>query len=85
MSAAVVNTWADVATVWAKAWTVSSSEGTAGMQQTMIRVQKFCIRYRSVLRPSWRLLWRGRYFAITGNDPDERREFIYLTCKEVAA
>lgn len=74
-------TWADQATVWAKAWTVSSSEGTGGMQTSMIRVQKFGIRYRSVLRSDWRVKWGIRYFAITGIDPIGR-EWIYLTCKE---
>lgn len=78
-----VVTWADVATIWAKAWTVSSSESMAAGQTTMIRMQKFGIRYRSVLRPAWRIRWQGRYFAITGVDPDGR-EWIYLTCKEVA-
>lgn len=77
-------TWVDVATVWAKAWTVSSTESTQGMQTTMIRVQKFAIRYRSVLKPYWRLKWGTRYFSITGVDP-VGREWICLTCKEAAS
>ena len=81
----VTVTWTDATpTLWAKAWTVSSSEGTAGMQTTMTRIQKFCIRFRSVLRPDWRVKWGNRYFAITGIDPDGR-DWLYLTCKEVAA
>ncbi len=81
----VTVTWNDLATVWAKAWTVSSSEGQAGMQTTMTRIQKFAVRYRKVFKPDWRLKWGNRYFAISGIDPDERAEYLYLTCKEVAA
>lgn len=80
----VTVTWNDAATVWAKAWTVNSYEGQAGMQTAMVRIQKFGIRFRSVLRPDWRVKWGARYFAITGIDPDGRT-WIYLTCKEVAA
>ena len=75
-------TWGDIATVWAKKWTVSSSELTADMQVNMVRVQKFCIRYRSVLLPSWRIKYGTTFYNITGIDPDEKNEFIYLTAKE---
>ena len=75
-------TWVDAATVWASAWTVSSTEATAAMQTSMVRVQKFCIRFRSVLRPSWRIKYGDRYFNITGIDPDEKNRFLYLTVKE---
>jgi SPP1 family predicted phage head-tail adaptor len=81
-SAGFTKAWVDVATIWAKAWTVSSTEGVAGAQTTMIRVQKFAIRYRGVLRSSWRIKWGVRYFNITGIDPDDKSEFIFLTCKE---
>ena len=73
------NTWTDAATIWAKAWSVSSSENTAGNQTTLTRIQKFGIRYRSVMKGSWRIKWGTRYFAITGIDPDAKREFMYLT------
>jgi SPP1 family predicted phage head-tail adaptor len=76
-------TWNDGATVWAKAWTVSATESTAAAQTVMMRVQKFKIRYRSVLKSSWRLKWGNRYFAITGIDSDHRIGWMYLTCKEI--
>ena len=74
--------WADAATVWAKAWTVSSAEGLGGMQTTMTRIQKFLIRFRSVLKPSWRVKWGERYFNIVSIDPDETNSFLFLTVKE---
>ncbi len=38
------DTYVTAATVWAKAWSVSSTEGIAGAQVTMVRIQKFKIR-----------------------------------------
>jgi len=80
----VIKTWVDYATIWAKAWTVSSNEVTAANQTSLTRIQKFKIRYRSVLKSDWRIKWGNRYFAIHSIDPDEKREFIFLTCKENA-
>jgi SPP1 family predicted phage head-tail adaptor len=78
------STWTDYATVFAKAWTVSSNEETQAKQQSLIRIQKFKIRYRSVVKTSWRIKWGIRYFNITSIDPDEKREFLFLTCKEAS-
>lgn len=75
-------TWNDHATIWAKAWTVSSSEITSDMKVGMVRVQKFKIWYRNPLRSSWRIKWGIRYFDITGIDSDDNNEFIFLTVKE---
>jgi SPP1 family predicted phage head-tail adaptor len=74
----VTDTWTDLATVWAKAWSASSNEGTD-------RVQKFKIRYRKLMRASWRIKWGSRYFNLVSHDPDERREFLFLTANEVVA
>lgn len=76
--------WVDGETIWAKAWTISSSEGTTEKQTRMIRIQKFAIFYRNDLNSAWRVKWGTRYFNITGIDPDDKNEFIYLTCKESA-
>lgn len=75
-------TWVDAATVWAKAWTVSSSESVSGSRPALIRIQKFKIRYRYILQAEWRVKWGERYFNITGIDPDERLIYTYLTCAE---
>ncbi len=79
-----IKTYVDHATVWAKPWTVSSGETTEAKQTSLIRIQKFKIRYRSVLKGDWRIKWGNRYFAIHSIDPDDKREFIFLTCKENA-
>jgi SPP1 family predicted phage head-tail adaptor len=75
-------TWTDYATVFAKAWSTESAEAQAAKQTSLIRVQKFKIRYRSVLKSSWRIKWGVRYFNITAIDPDAKKEFLFLTCKE---
>lgn len=79
-----IKTWTDYATVWAKAWTVSSGETTEAKQTSLIRIQKFKIRYRNLLKGDWRIKWGNRYFAIHSIDPDDKREFMFLTCKENA-
>jgi SPP1 family predicted phage head-tail adaptor len=79
-----VTGWTDIIPIWAKAWTVSSTEQSGASQLSLIRVQKFKIRYRSVLKSSWRVKYGDRFFNITGIDPDEKNEFIFLTCKEAA-
>ena len=76
-------TFATAFSVWARAWSVSSTEIMTDMMVNMVRVQKFCIRYRSDVKPDWRVKYDSRYFAITSIDPDEKNEFIYLTVKEV--
>ena len=78
----ITPTWTDYTTVWAKAWTVSSNEQTDAKQMSLTRIQKFKIRYRSILKSSWRIKWGTRYFNITAVDPDDKREFMFLTCKE---
>ena len=75
-------TYVTKATVWAKKWTVSSSELINDMQVNMIRIQKFAIRYPSPLNASWRINYGTTYYNVTGIDPDEKNEFIYLTVKE---
>ena len=68
----------------AQAWTTSSTETTTGDYLSSVRVQKFKIWYRTVLKANWRVKWGLRYFSITAADPDDKNLFIFLTCKEVA-
>jgi len=68
----------------AQAWTTSSTEAETGDYINVVRVQKFKIWYRTVLKTAWRVKWGVRYFSITAADPDEKNQFIFLTCKEVA-
>ncbi len=74
-------TWSNIAPVWAKKWTVSSTEQAPNDRVEMVRVVKFCIRFRNVLKSSWRIKYGDLYYDITGIDPDDKNEFIYLMTK----
>lgn len=76
-------TWADVATVWAALWPVSANETVQSNQQVMTISHRIRIRYRSILRPSWRIKYGNRYFAIISIiNPGERGEWLDLMVKE---
>ena len=76
-------TWADAATVWAAIWPMTGSEAVQSMQSDMVITTRIRIRYRSVLRPDWRISYGGRYFNIASIiNPSERNEWLDLMCRE---
>lgn len=71
------------ATIWAAIWPVSASEQVQAMQTAMTISHRIRIRYRSVLKASWRIKFGTRYFAIVSIiNPNEKNEFLDLMCKE---
>ncbi len=80
-----ITTWTDAATVWAAIWPTSANEITAANASSMIVSHRIRIRYRSVLKASWRVKFGNRYFNIVGiTSPNEGREWIDLLTKEAA-
>ena len=78
-------TYSDHATVFAAIWPVSAKEMVQANSTTMEVTHKIRIRYRGVLRSSWRIKFGNRYFAIVGMvNPGERNEWLDLLCKEAA-
>ena len=78
-------TWVDAATVWAAIWPVSASETIQAAQATMTITHRVRIRYRSVLKASWRVSWAGRYFNLVSTiDPNMAHRWLDLMCKEAA-
>ena len=76
--------WADIDTIWAAIWPIGAKELILSMQNVMEITHRVRIRYRSVLRPEWRLKFGTRYFAILSIiNPNERNEWLDLICKEV--
>lgn len=76
-------TWADVDSVWAALWPVSANETIQANQTVMTISHRIRIRYRSVLKPNWRVKYGNRYFAIVSViNPEERNEWLDLLCKE---
>jgi len=79
-------TWTTVCTVFAAVWPVSATEKIQSAAPTMTISHRIRIRYRKVLKASWRVLYNGRYFSIVSiTDPNEAHEWLDLLCKEVVA
>lgn len=77
-------TWADDAEVWAAIWPKSASEQIQSMQAVMTISHRIRIRYRSTLKPSWRINFGTRYFNIIEIiNPNERGEWSDIMCKEI--
>ncbi len=78
-------TWATEATVWANVQEVSGSEP---QQSAQVQADTSCVvelRYHSGLDPSWRLLFGGNAYQITGvTNPDGRKRFHRLTCQRAS-
>jgi len=78
--------YVDAATIWAAIWPVSANEIIAANATSMVVSHRIRIRYRSVLKPSWRVKFGNRYFAIVSIiNPNERNAMIDLMCKEASA
>ena len=77
--------YTDIATVFAAVWPTSANEITAANATTMVVSHRIRIRWRSVMRSSWRIKFESRYFSIVGiTSPNEAREWLDLLCKEAA-
>ena len=80
-----ITSYSTTATIWAAIWPVSAAETVQSMQPTMTISHRVRIRYRSVLRASWRIKLGLRYFNIVSIiNPSERGEYLDIMCKEAA-
>lgn len=72
--------WADVAVVWARARPLRSRELFAAGQMQDVADVEFTIRWRSDVRSTWRVLWRGQAHDITHTpiDVEARQEWLEL-------
>ena len=77
-----VETWADVATVWASAQPLRGREFFAAGQMQSEAAVKFTIRHRAGLAGNMRVLWRGVPHALVAEpmDVDGRMERLELMC-----
>jgi SPP1 family predicted phage head-tail adaptor len=66
-------------------WPVSSADQIQAQATVLVISHRIRIRYRSVLKTSWRISWAGRYFAIVSIiDPNMDHKYLDLLCKEAA-
>ncbi len=77
-------TWSTVDTVWGRILPVSAKESREAGKDTMTVSHTISIRYRKDIRPTWRINFKHRYFAIVGMvNPEECNEWLDMNCKEV--
>lgn len=79
-------TWRTWKTVWASVQTTGGSENFYSPQLVAEATHKIKIRYLDVIKPTMRILWRGKILDITFIDESRRRQGeMYLLCKEQVA
>lgn len=79
-----VETWADVATVWASVEAVSGRDFFAARQEQNEVTHKVTIRYRDDVTADMRVLHGGKTFGIVAPLPDNRRTRLVLMCREAS-
>lgn len=77
--------WVTVCTVWAAVWPVNATEAILAERNQMDVTHRIRIRYRSALKPSWRVSFAGRFFNIVSIiDQNSAHCWLDLLCKEAA-
>lgn len=75
--------WTEGATVWAKVETRGGGEAFASERLAAQARFRVTIRHRTGVTAEMRLLWGDRALAISAlGDPDGRKRFLVLDCKE---
>lgn len=81
-----VDTWADLATVWAKVEAVSASERYWRQQTTAQASHKITIRYRTDVTTKMRIAYGAKLFEVRGiTDVDDARAWLEIACDELVA
>jgi SPP1 family predicted phage head-tail adaptor len=75
-------TWADLATVWARVEALKGEEYFAAAQMQNSVSHRVTMRYRADLTPSHRLIFEGRTLNIEAVLPDERKSRLVIMCTE---
>jgi len=79
------NSWNDAYTVDAAIWDATSNERNVASSTTLIISHRIRIRYKSVLKASWRIKFGNRFFAIVGIvNPSESNRWLDIMAKESA-
>jgi SPP1 family predicted phage head-tail adaptor len=75
-------TWADLATVWARVEALKGEEYFAAAQMQNSVSHRVTMRYRADLTPTHRLVFEGRTLDIEAVLPDERKSRLVIMCTE---
>lgn len=77
--------WTDAATIWAAIWPTSANEVVQANSLSMVISHRIRIRYRSVLKSSWRIKFGDKFYAIVSIiNPNMSNEYLDLMVKEAA-
>lgn len=78
-----IDSWSDLATVWAEKREPKGKETVEAMQVMSSMTVHFRIRYYDGLTTQDRVSWDGRAFDIRAvTNPDGRKRFHHLVCTE---
>ena len=75
--------WEEVAVVWANVMNLTARDYFAAQQSGTLATHRITIRYYAVIKPTWRMLWRGRLLEITSIAEREFRRLHEIIAKEV--
>lgn len=79
-----IETWQDIATVWAAIEPLRGNERYTAQQVQSTLSHKVTIRYREGIKPQMRLTYKGRVFEVESViDVEERHQWLELLCSEV--
>lgn len=83
-----IDSWSDVASVWANVKPISGTEKLKAMQVDSILTHTVAVRYNETFMPprkvdAWRIVYNDRIFNITAAmDLNEERKYIIFDCSE---
>lgn len=76
---AVINSWAEVARLWADVVDLSARDFVAAQAGQSEVTSRITVRYRDDITDKYRILYRGRVYNIHGVLADDKSGFEYLT------
>jgi SPP1 family predicted phage head-tail adaptor len=78
-----VVTWNDVATVWAKAAPLRGREFSSAAETQSSAEVRFTVRFRDDVDETWRLMWRGKAYALVAPpiNVGGTREWLEMMCQ----
>lgn len=81
-----VETWQNIATVWAAIAPLRGSERYTAQQVQSELTHKVTIRYRAGIKTQMRIVYKDKIFEIEAIiDVEERRQWLELLCSEVVS
>lgn len=76
-------TWTDLATVWAAIWPTTAKETIQAGQNVMTIAGRMRIRYRTNMRPDYRIKYGNKYYSISSIiNPGMSNEWLDLLYRE---